>query len=276
MKVLHSWLQEFLDAPVDPTAVADAFDDLGTPVEEETRIGEGLDGIEVVKVLALRSHPNADKIQLVDVDRGDGEALQICCGAFNMAEGDLVPLATIGTTMPGGMEIAKRKMRGEPSNGMLCSAKELGLGDDHGGILVLDGDLELGAPIADALGVEPDVLWELEVNPNRPDAMSVVGLARDVAAKVGVGFLPPSPSSPVAGGGTVGWGATGDGGCLDAEGSAVPFAVDVVDPDGCGRFVARVLRGVDVEATSPPWMQQRLTHAGMRPISAMVDISNYV
>ena len=276
MKVLHSWLQEFLDAPVDPADIAAAFDDLGTPVEEETRIGEGLAGIEVVKVLALRSHPNADKIQLVDVDRGDGEALQICCGAFNMAEGDLVPLATIGAVMPGGMEIAKRKMRGETSNGMLCSARELGLGDDHAGILVLDGDLELGTPIAEALGVEPDVLWELEVNPNRPDAMSVVGLARDVAAKVGVGFLPPSPSSPVPAGEPVGWGATGAAGRAEAEGSSVPFAVEIVDADGCGRFVARVLRGVDVEATSPTWMQQRLAHAGMRSISAMVDISNYV
>jgi phenylalanyl-tRNA synthetase beta chain len=276
MKVLSSWLHEFLDAPVAPEDIAAAFDDLGTPVEEEVRIGEGLDGIEVVRVLALRPHPNADKIQLVDVDRGDGEALQICCGAFNMAEGDLVPLATLGTVMPGGMEIARRKLRGEWSNGMLCSGKELGLGDDHSGIMVLPADLSLGTPITDALGIEPDVLWELEVNPNRPDAMSVAGLARDVAAKVGVGFHLPLPPAATPPGEPVTWQSSGTGGRIEAEGSEVPFAVDIADPAGCGRFVARVLRDVDPTAPSPAWMQQRLAHLGMRSISAMVDISNYV
>ena len=167
MKVLHSWLQQYLDSPVSPEAVAAAFDDLGTPIEEETRLGEGLTGIEVVQVLDLRPHPNADKIQLVDVDRGDGEPLQICCGASNMAIGDKLPLATLGTVMPGGLSIERRKLRGEWSNGMLCSAREMGLGDDHGGILILDPSLALGTPLAEALGIEPDILWELEINPNR-------------------------------------------------------------------------------------------------------------
>jgi phenylalanyl-tRNA synthetase beta chain len=276
MKVLHSWLQEFLAEPVAPEAIAAAFDDLGTPVEEETRIGEGLDGIEVVRVLELKPHPNADKIQLVDVDRGDGEALQICCGAFNMAVGDLVPLATLGTVMPGGMKIEKRKLRGEWSNGMLCSARELGTSDDHGGILVLDEGLALGTPIADALGIVPDVLWELEVNPNRPDAMNVVGLARDVAPKVGVRFVAPTPPAAVPAGDVVTWASGGSGGAATAETPGGSFGVDIADPTGCGRFVARVLRGVDPTASSPDWMQQRLALAGMRSISAMVDISNYV
>jgi phenylalanyl-tRNA synthetase beta chain len=278
MKVLSSWLHEFLDAPLTPEVIAAAFDDLGTPVEEEVRLGEGLDGIVVAEVLALAPHPNADKIQLVDVDRGDGEALQICCGAFNMAVGDRVPLATIGTVMPGGMEIARRKLRGEWSNGMLCSAHEIGLGADHGGILVLDGTAALGAPIADALGVEPDVLWELEVNPNRPDAMSVIGLARDLAAKVGVGFRRPTPPSAASSiGEPVAWGAAGPGGrSVAVAGDDREFAVDLVAPEGCGRFVARVLRGLDPAATSPGWLQRRLIALGMRPISALVDISNYV
>lgn len=278
MKVLSSWLHEFFDAPVAPEAMAAAFDDLGTPVEEEIRLGEGLDGIEVAKVLALKPHPNADKIQLVDVDRGDGEPLQICCGAFNMAEGDLVPLATLGTVMPGGMEIARRKMRGEWSNGMLCSARELGLGDDHGGILVLDPGLTPGTPITEALGIEPDVLWELEVNPNRPDAMSVMGLARDVAAKVGVGFKAPNPPRPIdAAPAPVTWVDGGAGGrVVAADGRGGEFGVDIVDPSGCGRFITRVLRGLDRSAASPRWMQRRLTSLGMRPINAMVDISNYV
>jgi phenylalanyl-tRNA synthetase beta chain len=273
MKVLSSWLHEFFGAPVDPADIAAAFDDLGTPVEEETRLGEGLDGIVVARVLDLGAHPNADKIQLVQVDRGDGEALQICCGAFNMAVGDLVPLATLGTTMPGGMHIERRKMRGEWSNGMLCSARELGLGDDHGGIKILDADLAVGTPITDALGIEADVLWELEVNPNRPDAMSVAGLARDVAAKVGVPFVLPALDGDAA---PLGWADGGDGGRVGADLGGVTAAVDLADADGCGRFVVRVLRGIDPAATSPDWMQTRLTRLGMRPINALVDISNYV
>lgn len=278
MKVLSSWLHEFLDAPVAAGAIAAAFDDLGTPVEEETRLGEGLDGIVVAQVLELRSHPNADKIQLVDVDLGDGEALQICCGAFNMAVGDLVPLATLGTTMPGGMKIERRKLRGEWSNGMLCSSREIGLGDDHAGIKILGASLSLGTPLIEALGIEPDVLWALEVNPNRPDAMSVAGLARDVAAKVGIGFhLPTPPAAAQSIGEPVVWGATGPGGRSRAAMSdGSEFGVDLAAPDGCGRFVARVLRGVDAKAPSPEWLRSRLTELGMRPISALVDISNYV
>src|SRR3954467_11587660 len=145
--------------------------DLGMAVESIEHLGQGLDGIVVAEVLALRPHPDADKIQLVDVDRGDGEVLQICCGAFNMAVGDRVPLATLGTTMPGGMKIERRKLRGQWSNGMLCSGRELGLGDDHAGILILSSTTEPGADIADALGIVPDVLYDLEINPNRPDAM---------------------------------------------------------------------------------------------------------
>lgn len=276
MKVLHSWLLEFLDAPVTPEEIAAAFDDLGTPVEEETRIGDGLEGIEVVKVLTLSPHPNADKIQLVEVDRGDGEALQICCGAFNMAVGDLVPLATLGTVMPGGMKIEKRKLRGEWSSGMLCSSRELGVSDEHSGIMILDGRLTLGTPITEALGIKPDVLWELEVNPNRPDAMNIMGLARDLAPKVGVGFVAPTPPTLMVSGEVVQWGAQNGGGAQVGESKAGPFTVEISDADGCGRFLARVLSGIDPSAKTPDWMAQRLVHLGMRSISAMVDISNYV
>src|SRR5262245_61795667 len=173
--------------------------DLGMAVESIEHLGQGLDGIVVAKVLDLKKHPDADKIQLVDVDAGDGEELQICCGAFNMAVGDLVPLATLGTTMPGGMKIERRKLRGEWSNGMLCSATELGLGDDHAGIMILSPGLSLGTPLVDALGLAGDVLWDLEVNPNRPDAMSVAGVARDLAARLHVPFAIPEP--PVIEGG---------------------------------------------------------------------------
>ncbi|HEX4901464.1 MAG TPA: hypothetical protein VFV42_01550, partial [Acidimicrobiales bacterium] len=157
MKVLYSWLRDFAPIETDPAALGDVMSDLGMAVEEMDVLGEGLDGIVVARVLDLRPHPDADKIQLVDVDAGDGEALQICCGAFNMAVGDLVPLATLGTTMPNGMEIARRKLRGEWSNGMLCSPPELNLPGDPSGILVLPEGIEPGTALTEALGIGADV-----------------------------------------------------------------------------------------------------------------------
>ncbi len=258
MKVLLSWLREFAPFEGDPVVLGETMSDLGMAVESIDHLGEGLDGIVVAEVLDLRKHPDADKIQLVDVDAGDGEALQICCGAFNMAVGDLVPLATLGTVMPNGMEIARRKLRGEWSNGMLCSAAEIGLGGDAGGILILSDGLVPGTPLRDALGVEPDVLYDLEINPNRPDAMSVAGVARDLAARLQLPFTLPSPSFPTTGGA-----------------AAEQARVEIVDPDRCGRFVARVLHDITV-GTSPQRLANRLTALGMRPINSVVDISNYV
>jgi phenylalanyl-tRNA synthetase beta chain len=259
MKVLLSWLQEFAPFPSDdPVALGDVMSDLGMAVESIERIGEGLDGIVTVKVLELRKHPDADKIQLVDVDLGDGEALQICCGATNLTVGDVVPLATLGTTMPDGMEIARRKMRGEWSNGMLCSGRELALGEDHSGIYILDPSLALGTPIVEALGITPDVLFDLEINPNRPDAMSVAGVARDLAARLGLPFAIPEPT------------------VVEIAGDASSIAtVDIIDPDLCGMFHLRVIEGITVEP-SPRWIADRLTALGMRPINNVVDASNYV
>jgi phenylalanyl-tRNA synthetase beta chain len=257
MKTLLSWLQEFAPFPDDPDLIGETFTRLGTPVEEVTYLGDEWDGIVVARVEALREHPNADKVQLVDVDAGDGP-IQIVCGAFNMAVGDLVPLATVGTTMPGGMEIGRRKLRGELSNGMLCSSRELGLSDEHSGIRVLDLSSEPGTPLADALGVVRDVLWDLEVNPNRPDAMCIAGLARDAAAALDLPFTLPDPKVTPTG-----------------AAAADAVTVEIADPDLCGRFGAWVLRNVSI-GTSPGWMQRRLLALGMRPINALVDISNYV
>jgi phenylalanyl-tRNA synthetase beta chain len=170
----------------------------------------------------------------------------------------VVPLATLGTTMPDGMEITRRKMRGEWSNGMLCSGRELALGEDHSGIYILDPALALGSPIVEVLGITPDVLFDLEINPNRPDAMSVAGVARDLAARLGLPFAIPVPTvEEVAG---------------DAASGA---SVDIVDPDLCGLFHVRVIEGINVEP-SPRWIADRLTALGMRPINNVVDASNYV
>lgn len=258
MKVSLSWLREFAPFPTDdPVALGEVMSDLGMAVESIERIGEGLDGIVVARVLSLRPHPDADRIQLVDVDRGDGESLQICCGAFNMSVGDLVPLATLGTVMPDGMEIARRKMRGEWSNGMLCSGRELGLGDDHAGILLLEDAPAPGTPITDALGIVADVVFDLDITPNRPDAMSVAGVARDLAARLGLPFAIAEPQPEE----------------VDVDGP-LP-TVEIVDPDLCGRFHARVLTGVQV-GPSPSWIADRLRAVGMRSINNVVDASNYV
>ena len=259
MKVLLSWLRDFApDVDGDPEHLAEVLADLGLAVEELSHVGRGLDGIVIAEVLATRPHPDADRIHLVDVDAGDGEALQVCCGAFNMAVGDLVPLATVGTTMPNGIEIARRKMRGEWSNGMLCSGAEIGMGDDHEGILILEQGLSLGVPLAEALGIQPDVLFDLEVNPNRPDAMSVMGVARDLAARLGVPFSVAVP-------------AVDETGTPAAERASVSIA----SPDFCQRFGVRVLDNVPSGA-SPRWMANRLLAVGQRPINAVVDLSNYV
>ena len=259
MKVLLSWLREFApDIDDSPEDLAEILSDLGLAVEELSHVGQGLEGIVVAEVLATRPHPDADRIHLVDVDAGDGEALQVCCGAFNMAVGDRVPLAVVGTTMPNGMEIARRKMRGEWSNGMLCSGAEIDMGDDHEGILILEQGLSLGVPLAEALGIHPDVLFDLEVNPNRPDAMSVMGVARDLAARLGVPFSVAAPK-------------VDDTGQTAAERASVSIAA----PDLCGRFGVRVLDNVPSGA-SPRWMANRLLAVGQRPINAVVDLSNYV
>ncbi|CAN5732054.1 phenylalanine--tRNA ligase subunit beta [soil metagenome] len=263
MKVLLSWLREFAPIEGDPVELGETLSDLGLAVESMTRSGEGLAGIVVAEVLGLRSHPDADKIQLVDVDAGDGEALQICCGAHNMAVGNKVPLATIGTVMPNGMEIARRKLRGEWSNGMLCSAPELGLGGDPGAIIVLTGDLAPGTDLREALGIEADVLYDLEINPNRPDAMSVAGVARDLAARLGLPFTLPEPSVP------------GPAAPETGDPAAGLVTVEIAEVDRCGRFLVRVLRSVAV-GPSPARIANRLTLCGMRPINSLVDISNYV
>ena len=256
MKVLLSWLREFAPIEGDPYELADHMSDLGMAVEE-TRILNPLEGVVVAKVAALRPHPKADRIQLVDVEIENGDPMQVCCGAFNMSVGDLIPFATIGTVMPDGMEISQREMRGEMSNGMCCSAAELDLGSDHDGIMILPEDLETGAPLMQELGLVGDILWDLEINPNRPDAMSVAGVARDLAARLDVPFEIPEWTVPSPGA---------------AEGLA---SIQIDDGGLCPRFTGRVLKGVTV-GKSPLWMQMRLTLLGMRPINSVVDVSNYV
>ena len=203
------------------------MNELGLAVEDLTRVGEPIPGIVTAKVLETRAHPQAERVHEVFVDTGDGEPLHVWCGAFNMQAGDVVPLATIGTTMPNGQQIGRRKILGVASEGMLCSAAELGLGDDHSGILILPPGTELGVPVEQALGASADAVFDLDVTRNRPDAYGHLGVARDVAAHLGVPFHPPSRR-------------------LVADGPERSAPVEIVAPDLCGRFVSVVLSGLRV------------------------------
>ncbi len=257
MRITRNWLREFADVDLDAGALSELLSDLGLEVEDVRPVGEVPEGVVVARVLDVRPHPDADRIRLVDVDPGDGGPLQICCGASNMSVGDLVALATVGTTMPDGMSIAARRMRGEESNGMLCSSRELGLGEDHDGILILQPGPLPGTALGPALGLESDLVVEVDVLPNRPDALSVLGVARDVAARLGLPFDVTRPDPVLVDG--------------DLDGASV----QVSEAGLCGRFAVCVLDDVQV-GPSPSWMAARLEAAGMRPINVVVDTSNYV
>jgi phenylalanyl-tRNA synthetase beta chain len=252
-----SWLRDFAPFDLAPAALGEVFDDLGMVVEAITRVGEGLDGVVVARVTEISAIPGADKIRKVLVNGGGAQPLQIVCGAWNFEAGDSVPLAPVGTVLPGGFEITERKMKGVVSAGMLCSARELGLGDDAAGLLVLPQPAAPpGTPLREALGIETDVVYDLAIEANRPDANSIAGVARDAAARLGLPFAIPAPP-PLVGAGDAG------------------FTVVVGAPELCDRFTATVFEGVAVSA-SPAWVARRLTLAGMRPISNVVDASNYV
>lgn len=261
MKILLSWLNEYGDFadPTDTAAVqrlSDTMTALGLAVEEVRHVGATVDGVITARVLQLEQHPDAAKVQRVYVDAGDGAPRHVWCGAFNMQIGDVVPLATLGTTMPDGRLIERRGILGIDSEGMLCAGDELALTDDHSGILILPADAPLGVPYGEVLGIRPDVLFDLDLTRNRPDCWGYIGVARDVAAKLGVELRLPAPT-------------------LEYGGEPRTAPVELIDGERCGRFTSTVISGVRI-VPSALWMQRRLTAAGMRPISNVVDVSNYV
>ena len=256
MKIVHSWLAELAPVGDDFDAVADVITNLGLAVEDVARVGGTVDGVITARVLRTERHPDAAKVHRVFVETGDGVERHVWCGAFNMQPNDVIPLATPGTVMPDGRAIEPKPILGISSDGMLCSARELGLGDDHSGILILPAGTPLGVPYGEALGMEEEVVYDLDVLRNRPDAYGHFGVARDVAAKLGLTLAaaPPVPS---------------------ATGPARSATVEILAGERCPRFTTVVLSGVRV-AASPDWMQRRLSAAGMRPINNIVDVSNYV
>src|SRR5437899_2739788 len=258
MLVPLSWLTDYVDVDRDVVSLAEGLSDAGLKVEAIHRPGADVDGVIVAEVLSIAPHPNADKLAIVEVSTGVA-VRRVVCGAQNFAVGDRVPLALPGARLPGGVTIERSTIRGETSDGMLCSARELGLGDDHSGILVLPAETEVGAEVTKVLGLD-EVVLEIEVTPNRPDAMSMLGIAREVAALTGSEVRLPKlrMARPAAGAPAV----------EDLAG------VVVEDASGCPRYLARVVTGV-IPGPSPDWVQRRLSAAGVPPISNIGDATKY-
>ena len=260
MRAPLSWLRDFAPFPDDVGALRAALDDLGLVVEAIEHVGEGLGDVVVSRVLEISPIEGADRIRRVVVDAG-ASPLEIVCGAHNFAVGDRVPLAPVGAILPGGFEIGRQKMRGVWSNGMLCSGKELGISDDGAGLLVLGDEApgDPGTPLMQAVGLEPDIVFDITVEGNRPDAWCIVGIARDLAARLSLPFSAPEPPEPAASGRPV----------------DVLATATVEAPELCPRLTVSVLGDV-VVGPSPRRIAQRLLLAGMRPINNVVDASNYV
>lgn len=256
MKVLLSILREMADIPGDPDTVALALNSLGLAVEEMVIVGAPVTGVVTARILRMEKHPDAAKVTRCFVDAGDGQERHVWCGATNMAEGDVVPLATLGTTMPNGMEIARRGILGIDSEGMLCSEVELGMSDESSGLLILPANSPLGVNPFEVLGIEHDVVFDLDLTRNRADCWGHLGVARDLAAHFGVELRGARID-------------TGD------RGSATSLPVVVEAEDNCGSFSLSYISNV-VVGPSPRWVSARLAHLGMRTINNVVDASNLV
>jgi phenylalanyl-tRNA synthetase beta chain len=257
VKVVLSWLREFCSVDLSPEELGALLDSKGMHVESIDRPWEGLEGVVIARVLEVRDHPNSEKLCLARVDVGGSER-EVVVGVRNMAPGDLVPYAGPGARVPAVPEpLGRRDIRGVASEGMLASARELAISADHSGILVLAPDLEVGADVKAAVGLD-DAVLDLEIETNRPDLLSVFGIAREVAAATGLPLSSPDVSVVEAG-----------------EEAASIASVVVEDPERCPRYLARLIADVEIRP-SPLRTQARLTAAGMRPVSNVVDATNYV
>jgi phenylalanyl-tRNA synthetase beta chain len=267
VNVSRRWLEAFLRRPLDPEDVARRLAALGAAVDAVEPLHPGLDQVVVALVREVRPHPNADRLRLCDVDDGSGTLRHVVCGAPNVTAGRRYPFAPVGSTLPGGLTLEKRKIRGETSEGMLCSARELGLGQEHDGILELATEAAPGTPFLQAVPVADERLI-VDVTPNRPDLLGHKGVARELAFSFGTTFrLPAVPGSagpdmpsPVR---------------SAAEGLTGGVRVAIEDAEGCPRFLGAVLRGVHV-GPSPAWLRERVESIGMRSINNVVDATNCV
>jgi phenylalanyl-tRNA synthetase beta chain len=255
MKFALTWLKDYLETTANVAEICDALNAIGLEVEGVEDPAEKLAGFRIAHVLTAARHPDADKLQVLTVDTGDGQPFQVVCGAPNARPGMKGVLGLPGAVVPAnGMVLRKSAIRGIESNGMMCSTRELALGEDHGGIIELPADAPVGTSFADYNGADPVI--EVAVTPNRPDCMGVYGIARDLAAK-GLGTLKPITIPAF----------TASGAC--------PVEIRTDDPEGCPAFYGRVISGI-TNGASPDWLQARLKSAGQRPISLLVDLTNYL
>lgn len=267
MKISYNWLRTYIDTELKPSEMAEILTNIGLEVEgiePFQSIRGGLEGVVIGEVLSCSKHPNADRLTLATVNLGDGEPVQIVCGAPNVAPGQKVPVATVGATLypdEQGFRIQKSKIRGELSHGMICAEDELGLGTSHDGIMVLDPDIVPGTPAATYFNVETDTIFEIGLTPNRIDAGSHLGVARDLAAylsqKKEISVRKPAL----------------DGFRIDNNDLTIP--IEVKEAAGCIRYSGLTMKGVNV-SESPEWLQNRLRSIGLTPINNVVDITNFV
>ncbi|HZN97431.1 MAG TPA: phenylalanine--tRNA ligase subunit beta, partial [Gemmatimonadales bacterium] len=266
MNVSRRWLEDFLRRPLEIRDLTERLTMLGAPVDAVESLHADLADVLVAEVEEVRPHPNADRLRVCTVNGGNSDRLNVVCGAANVTAGRKYPLAPVGATLPGGLRIEQRKLRGELSQGMLCSARELGLGQDGEGIWELQTDAPPGTRLLDALGIA-DHRLVIDVGPNRPDLLGHKGVAREVAASLGTPFrLPPLPNPvidvpPVKRVGNIG--------------TVGGVRAGTEDIQGCPRFLAAVLHGVKV-GPSPSWLVKRLEAVGVRSINNVVDATNYV
>jgi phenylalanyl-tRNA synthetase beta chain len=261
MQFSENWLRTLVDPKLGTAELVQLLTMSGLEVEDCRAVAPPFSGVVVGKVLAVEKHPNADKLKVCEVDVGAAKPLPIVCGAPNVAQGMKVPCALVGARLPGAavdqpLEIKAASVRGAESRGMLCSARELGLSEDHSGLLQLGEEATIGRDVREVLALDDKILT-IKLTPNRADCLSVLGVAREVAALTGAPLHPARiPAVPAV--------------------NKAAFPVRISAADGCGRFAGRVIRNVNAAASSPEWMKQRLEHAGQRSISALVDVTNYV
>jgi len=256
MKFSENWLREWVNPDISTDELAYKLTMAGHEVDDVTLQGHGIEDVVVAEVLSFEKHPNADRLNVCQVDPGDGEAIEIVCGAPNVYAGMKTPMASPGVTLPNGLKLRKSKIRGVVSNGMLCSAVELGLGDESDGIMDLPADAPSGQPITEYLNL-PDSVIDVDLTPNRGDCFSVLGIARDVAAVTGTDLTEPESAA------------------ID-ETIDDQHVVELVDPAACPRFAGRVIRNINSKAKSPLWMIEHLRRSGIRGIHPVVDVTNYV
>lgn len=261
MNLSHNWLQKYIDLDLPVEELTEKLTLIGLEVEEVEQFGSNLEGVIVGKVLDASQHPNADRLKVCKVDIGT-ETVQIVCGADNVATGQKVAVATVGSTLPIKLDdgnyltLRKAKLRGEESHGMICAADELGIGSDHSGILVLDENLEIGTPISQVYELYQDTIIEIAITPNRPDATCHLGVARDLSAALKLPLKKPTISDFVSK-------------------TENPDYSITIESENCHRYVGKLIRNVKVDE-SPTWLQNKLKAIGLRPINNIVDITNFV